>query len=194
VAAVALAVIAVAVTVGLVLLPRGETTFTTFSAEAVPYTLEVPEEWAVDTLDAGDSSVTVLSPADVTGLFADDPTGMQEAADAVRADAGAVVGLAIYHRPRLDGNTPAAQLQTAEALLPGQDVNLRPGDRVQVGDLEATAMAGTMGLGESTSLQVRVLALESTPRQLLVFFAPPSVFDEQASTFDRVADSLDSTG
>jgi serine/threonine protein kinase len=191
---VALAVLAVAVAVGLVLLPRGEATFTTFSAEAVPYTLEVPEEWAVDSHDAGDSSVTVLSPSELTGLFSDDPAGMQAAADAVGADAGSVVGLAIYHRPRLDGNTPATQAETAEALLPGQDVNLRPGDRVQAGDLEATAMVGTLGLGDSASLQVRVLALESAPRQLLVFFAPPSVFDQQTSTFDRVADSLDSTG
>jgi hypothetical protein len=136
----------------------------------------------------------VLSPTDLTTLFADDPAGVPSAAAAVDDDPGAVVGLAIYHRPRLDGDSPAAQLPTAQALLPGRDADLRPGEREAVGDLQGNAMAGTLGLGDDAALQVRVLALDSTPRQLLVFFAPPSVFAEQVETFDRVTRSLDGTG
>ncbi|MGY1761020.1 serine/threonine-protein kinase [Geodermatophilus sp. SYSU D00779] len=192
--AVVAALVAVAVVVGLLVLRgRGEE-LTTFAAEDIPYTLEVPADWAARTHEAGASSVTVLSPTDLTTLFADDPGGVPSAAAAVDADPAAVVGLAIYHRPRLDGDSPAAQLPAAQALLPGRDADLRPGERETVGDLQASAMSGTLGLGDDASLQVRVLALDSSPRQLLVFFAPPSVFAEQVDTFDRVARSLDGTG
>jgi len=184
----------VAVVAGLLVLRgRGEE-LTTFAAEDIPYTLEVPADWVARTHEAGASSVTVLSPTDLTTLFADDPEGVRAAAAAVDADPEAVVGLAIYHRPRLDGDSPAAQLPTAQALLPGRDADLHPGERAAVGDLQGSAMTGTLGLGEDAALQVRVLALDSTPRQLMVFFAPPSVFAERAETFDRVARSLDGTG
>ena len=193
VAAVA-ALVAVAVVAGLVVLRgRGEE-LTTFAAEDIPYTLEVPADWVARTHEAGASSVTVLSPTDLTRLFADDPDGVRSAAAAVDADPEAVVGLAIYHRPRLDGDSPAAQLPAAQALLPGRDADLRAGEREAVGDLQGSAMGGTLGLGDDATLQVRVLALDSEPRQLLVFFAPPLVFAEQVETFDRVARSLDGTG
>ncbi|SDM07571.1 Serine/threonine protein kinase [Geodermatophilus siccatus] len=192
--AVVAALVAVAVVVGLLAFRgRGEE-LTTFAAEDIPYTLEVPADWVARTHEAGASSVTVLSPTDLTALFADDPAGVPSAAAAVDADPAAVVGLAIYHRPRLDGDSPVAQLPAAQALLPGRDADLRPGEREAVGDLEASAMSGTLGLGDDASLQVRVLALDSSPRQLLVFFAPPSVFAERVDTFDRVAGSLDGTG
>jgi hypothetical protein len=119
---------------------------------------------------------------------------MQAAADAATEDPGTAVGLAVYHRPRLGGDDPGAQLLAAQAVLPGQDADLSPGDRVQAGDLEATAMAGTLGLGDQASLQLRVLALDSEPRQLLVFFAPPSVFAAHAPAFDRVQASLATAG
>ena len=185
-------VLAIAVAVGLPLVRGGGEPFTTVTPEGVPYTLDVPVDWVLDRHEAGDSTVTVLSPTELTGLFADDPTGMQTAAAAVAADPESVVGLAIYHRPRLDGDSPAAQLPTAQALLPGQEADLRLGDRTSAGDLEATTMTGTLGLGDGASLQLRVLALDSTPQQLLVFFAPPSVFAERADTFTRVERSLNS--
>ncbi|MCV2491523.1 protein kinase [Geodermatophilus sp. YIM 151500] len=192
-AAGALAVLAVAATAGVVLLTGGED-WTTVSADGVPYTLEVPEDWTQQLHDAGDSSVSVFSPTDLTALFADEPAGMAAAAEAAGADPGSVVGLAIYHRPRLDGDTAAAQLPAAQALLPGQDADLRPGDASTVGDLPATGMTGTLGLGGDASLQLRVWSVESSPRQLLVFFAPPSVYGEHADTFDRVAASVTATG
>jgi serine/threonine protein kinase len=189
----AVALVAVAVAAGLVLLGGGDQ-FTKFTDPDVPYTLDVPQDWTMHRHEAGDSTVTVLSPTDLTALFADDPAGMQAAAAAVLSDPGTVVGLAIYHRSRLSGGTPEAQLLAAQALLPGQAAELRPGEIVPVGDLEAADLRGTLGLGDDASLQLRVLALESSPRQLLVFFAPPSVFAEQTATFDRVADSLDTAG
>ncbi len=190
----AASLVAIAVAVGLVLVRRGDPQSTTFAAEEVPYTVDVPAAWSPHTHEAGDSTVTVLSPTDLTGLFSDDPEGMRTAAAAVDSDPAAVVGLAIYHRPRLDADSPATQLPTAQALLPGQDADLRPGEQVSAGDLRATDMPGRLGLGGNASLQLRVLALGSTPRQLLVFFAPPSVFAEQEATFDRVVASLDTTG
>jgi hypothetical protein len=156
----------------------------------VPYSLDVPVDWVLRRHDAGDSTVSVLSPTELTGLFADDPAGMRTAAAAAAEDPESVVGLAIYHRPRLDGASPDDQLPTARALLPGQEADLRLGDRIAAGDLQATTMAGTLGLGNGASLELRVLAVESTPRQLLVFFAPPAVFAERADTFTRVEQSL----
>jgi hypothetical protein len=153
----------------------------------------VPVEWDLHRHEAGDSTVTVFSPTDLTGLFADDPAGMRTAAAAVEADPEAVVGLAVYHRPRLDGDS-SAQLSTAQALLPGQEADLRLGDRVSAGDLAAATMTGTLGLGDGAVLQLRVLALDSTPQQLLVFFAPPSLFAERADTFGQVEESLGAVG
>ena len=193
-ALVAVAVAVAAAVASWLLLRGGEERWTTFAGEGVPYTLDVPADWDVHLHEAGDSTVTVLSPTDLTGLFGDDPEGTATAAAAVDADPQAVVGLAIYHRPRLEGSSADAQLQASQALLPGQGGQLRPGTRVPVGDLTATAMAGDLGLVDDASLQLRVLALDSTPRQLLVFFAPPSVYAEQADTFQRVESSLTSTG
>jgi serine/threonine protein kinase len=189
----AVALIAVAAALGVFLIRGGDREYTTFADPDVPYTLDVPADWSRHTHEAGDSTVTVLSPTDLTGLFADDPAGMQAAAAAVTSDPEKVVGLAIYHRARLDSDEPVDQLPPAQALLPGQDVDLHPGEIVTVGDLEATDMRGALGLGNDASLQLRVLALRSTPRQLLVLFAPPSVFAQQTEIFDRVTDSLVTT-
>ena len=189
----AVALIAVAAALGVFLLRGRDPEYTTFSDPDVPYTLDVPANWSRHTHLAGDSTVTVLSPTDLTGLFADNPAGMRAAAAAVASDASSVVGLAIYHRARLDSDAPAGQLGPAQALLPGQDVELRPGKIVTVGDIEATDMPGAFGLGKDASLQVRVLALRSNPRQILVLFAPPSVFAQQTETFARVTDSLATT-
>jgi hypothetical protein len=186
----AAALVAVAVALGVLLIRGGDREYATFTDPDVPYTLDVPADWSTHTHNAGDSTVTVLSPTDLTGLFADDPAGMRAAATAIASDPGAVVGLAIYHRARLDSDAPTDQLLPAQALLPGQDVDLHPGETVTVGDLEATDMRGALGLGNDASLQLRVLALRSTPRQILVLFAPPSVFAQQAETFDRVTGSL----
>jgi hypothetical protein len=65
---------------------------------------------------------------------------------------------------------------------------------VTAGNLEATTMAGMLGLGDGAFLQLRVLALDSTPRQLLVFFAPPSEFAERTDTFTQVEQSLTAVG
>lgn len=183
-------VLAAVVGVGLSLARSGGEGSRTVVPDGVPYALDVPEDWEQHTHEAGDSTVTVFSPADVSGLFANAPQGMRTAAAAVTADPGSVVGLAIYHRPRLDGGSPAAQLPSARALLPGREADLRPGERMTAGDLEATTMAGMLGLGDGALLQLRVLAVDSTPRQLLVFFAPPSEFAERRATFTRVEQSL----
>jgi hypothetical protein len=145
-------------------------------------------------MEAGDSTVTVLAPTDLLGLFADDPAAMAAAAGTARSEPEQVVGLAIYHRPRLDGSSAGAVVRSARALLPGSEAALTPRDRTPVGQLEAEAMTGSFALSAEESLQVRVLAVETTPRQLFVFFAPPSVFADEASTFDQVADSLRTTG
>jgi hypothetical protein len=51
-------------------------------------------------------------------------------------------------------------------------------------------MEGTLPLSSSVTLQVRVCILETDPRQLLVFFAPTSLFEKNSAVFDKVADSL----
>jgi hypothetical protein len=51
-------------------------------------------------------------------------------------------------------------------------------------------MEGTLPLSSSVTLQVRVCILETDPRQLLVFFAPTSLFEKSSPVFDKVADSL----
>ncbi|WP_369137154.1 serine/threonine-protein kinase [Modestobacter versicolor] len=191
--AVALTAVA-AVLAGWLLSRDGEEPWTTFAGDGVPYTLEVPADWEVHRHEAGDSTVTVLSPTDLRGLFGDDPQGPVTAAAAVRSDPQAVVGVAVYHRPRLEGDSAEAQLQASQALLPGQGGQLRPGTRVRAGDLEATAMTGDLVLAGDVSLQLRVLVVDSTPRQLLVFFAPPAAATELADTVDRVAASLTTPG
>ncbi|MGY1820404.1 serine/threonine-protein kinase [Geodermatophilus sp. SYSU D00079] len=188
-AALVLAVAAVAV-----VLLRGERGWTTFTDPGIPYRLDVPGDWVARTDGAGDSAVTVLSPAELPGLFADDPAAMAAAAATAEDDPGSVVGLAVYQRPRLGGASAAVVLESARALLPGQDATLTPRGTTPAGDLEAQLMTGQFGLAEDVALQVRVLALESTPPQLLVLFAPPSEFAAESATFDRVVGSLRTTG
>ncbi|MGY1630940.1 serine/threonine-protein kinase [Geodermatophilus sp. SYSU D01186] len=188
-AALVLAVAAVAV-----VLLRGERAWTTFTDPGVPYSLDVPGDWVARTDGAGDSTVTVLSPADLSGLFADDPAAMEAAAAGAADDPGSVVGLAVYHRPRLGGGSAAVVLESARALLPGQQATLTPRGTTEAGDLGGQLMTGQFGLTEDAALQVRVLVVDSTPQQLLVFFAPPSEFAAQSATFDRVLRSLRSTG
>jgi serine/threonine protein kinase len=188
------ALLVVAVAAGLVVLWRGEGPWHQFADPALPYTLDVPEDWTPRTMDAGDSTVTVLAPVDLVGLFADDPAAMAAAAETARSDPDAVVGLAIYHRPRLDGASVGSVVRSARALLPGSEGALSPRGREPVGQLEAEAMAGSFRLSDEEALQVRVLAVESVQRQLFVFFAPPGVYADVSGTFDRVAGSLRTTG
>ncbi|GEO94030.1 serine/threonine-protein kinase [Kocuria turfanensis] len=163
----------------------------TFRADGVPYTLEVPERWTVRTREAGDSTVSVLSETDLVALFADEPDALPAAAAHVADDPAGVVGLAVYHRPAgLDGRSPAARLGAAEALLPGRDARLVDRGSTTVGGVPAQEMEGTMPLTATDTLQVRALVVETDPVQLLVFFAPPSLYPERTGVFDDVAASL----
>jgi serine/threonine protein kinase len=189
------AVLLVLLAVGLVLtrLLPGEK-YVPFRADGVPYALEVPERWTARTHEAGDSTVSVLSEADLAAFFADDPDATATVGQAVAEDPASVVGLAIYHRPAgLEGQSPAARIDAAEALLPGREAYLVHRGETTVGDLEAQVMEGSMQLPAAT-LQVRVLVVEADPPQLLVFFAPSSLFQERTEVFDEVAGSLRRTG
>lgn len=162
-----------------------------FRANGVPYTLDVPEDWTARTREAGDSTVSVLSKADLAALFVDEPDAVALAARRAVDDPASVVGLTIYHRPAgLIGRSPAARLDTAEALLPGRDARLVDRGTTTVGEVEGQAMEGTMPLSPEVTLQVRVLVVETDPVQLLVFFAPSSLFAERTRVFDEVAESL----
>ena len=162
----------------------------TFRAEGLPYTLEVPERWTARTHQAGDSTVSVLSAADLVPLFADDPAAPAALARRAAEDPQSLVGLAIYHRPAGQaGQSARARADAAEALLPGRDAYLVNRGETSVGDLPGQVMEGAVQLPEAT-LQVRVLAVETDPDQLLVFFAPPAVFPEHTETFDEIAASL----
>lgn len=164
---------------------------TTFRADGVPYTLEVPESWTARTRAAGDSTVSVLSETDLVALFADEPDAAPAAATRIAEDPSGVVGLAIYHRPAgLGGQSPAARLGAAEALLPGRDAHLVDRGTTLVGDVRAQAMEGMMPLSRTVTLQVRVLVVETDPVQLLVFFAPLSLYEERTEVFDEIARSL----
>jgi Protein kinase domain len=162
----------------------------TFQEEGIPYTLEVPNSWTPRTREAGNSTVSVMSGADLTALFADEANAPAAAARAA-ADPDKVVGLAIYHQPaRLTGQNPAARLGTAEALLPGRDARLVDRGQATVGQVQAQSMEGSIPLTPAVTLQVRVYVLETEPVQLLVFFAPPSLFEQRTAVFDEVAASL----
>jgi hypothetical protein len=189
------AVLLLLLAVGLVLarlLPGDE--YVTFRADGVPYTLDAPESWTARTHQAGDSTVSVLSEEDLTAFFADDPDAVAAVGQAAGDDPGSVVGLAIYHRPSgLEGQSPAARINAAEALLPGREAYLVHRGETAVGDLEGQVMEGSVQLPAAT-LQVRVLVIEADPAQLLVFFAPSSLFQERTEVFDEVAGSLRRTG
>lgn len=188
----ALAVLLAAVVV--LMRPPAQQERVTFRAEGLPYTLVVPERWIPRTHQAGDSTVSVLSAADLVPLFADDPAAPAALARSAADDPQSVVGLAIYHRPAGQaGQSARARADAAEALLPGREAYLVDRGRTTVGDLPGQVMEGAVQLPEAT-LQVRVLAVEAEPDQLLVFFAPPAVFPEHAPTFDEVAASLDRSG
>ncbi len=102
--------------------------------------------------------------------------------------------MAIYHEPVLDGSTSDQQLPDAQALLPGSGAaDLVTGGRIEAGDLRANRMTGTLVLGDGASLELAVYVVESAPRQMLVFFAPPSVLADHADAFDHVVASLQST-
>lgn len=162
----------------------------TLSTEAIPYTLEVPESWTVRTREAGNSTVTVMSSADLTALFADEPNALERAARTA-AEPSKVVGLAIYHQPAgLSGQSPAARVDTAEALLPGRDARLVDRGPVTLGQVRAQGMEGTLPLSATVTLQVHVFVVETDPVQLLVFFAPSPLFEQQTAVFDQVAGSL----
>ncbi len=174
------------------LLPREE--YVTFRADGVPYTLDVPEDWTARTHRAGDSTVSVLSEADLTAFFADDPDAPATVSQTVADDPASVVGLTIYHRPAgLEGQSPGARVDAAEALLPGREAYLVHRGETTVGDLEGQVMEGSIQLPAAT-LQVRVLVVEAAPAQLMVFFAPSSLFQERTEVFDEVAGSLRRTG
>ncbi|MDQ0000536.1 serine/threonine-protein kinase [Pseudarthrobacter sulfonivorans] len=162
----------------------------TVSREGIPYTLEIPESWTPRTREAGNSTVTVMSGADLTALFADEP-GAPAAAAGAAANPDRVVGLAIYHRPAgLSGQAPAARVNIAEALLPGRDARLVDRGPAMVGQVRAQGMEGTIPLSSTVTLQVRVFVVETEPVQLLVFFAPSTVFEQRTAVFDEVAASL----
>lgn len=154
----------------------------------LPYAMQVPQEWRARTYRAGDSSLTVLAPLNLTALFAGDAAAAQEVAAVIADDPDAVVGVTAYHRPVL-GSSPADRLETTEALLPGEAALGRQ-EEVRAGQLTGHAMVGTTALPDGTALQVRALALATEPPQLLVLFAPPSVSAEWAPTLERVEASL----
>lgn len=161
-----------------------------FREEGIPYTLEIPHSWTPRTREAGNSTVSVMSGADLTALFADEANAPAAAARAA-ADPEKVVGLAIYHQPaRLTGQNPAARVGTAEALLPGRDARLVDRGQATIGQVRAQAMEGSIPLSPTVTLQVRVYILETEPVQLLVFFAPTSLFEQRTAVFNEVAASL----
>ncbi len=162
----------------------------TLRIEGIPYTVDVPESWTPRTREAGNSTVSVMSGADLTALFADEPNAPANAARAA-ADPDKVVGLAIYHQPAgLSGRSPSARVGTAEALLPGRDAHLVDRGPAAVGQVRAQGMEGTIPLSSTVTLQVRVFVVETEPVQLLVFFAPSSLFEQRTAVFDEVAASL----
>ncbi len=162
-----------------------------FQAEGVPFTLNVPNNWEIRPIGKGGSTVSVLSEYDLTALFADQPDAPAIAADQVAKDPSSVVGVAVYHAAAgRSGQSASAQIDMAEALLPGRDPALRHHGRESVGDAEGQRMEGSISLSETVTLQVRVLVLDTDPVGFLVFFAPPSQFDEHREIFDEVADSL----
>ncbi|MDQ0864807.1 serine/threonine-protein kinase [Arthrobacter globiformis] len=163
----------------------------TFRASDIPYTLEVPRSWTPRSRMGGDSTVSVLSPADVTALFADEPDAPAVVARIAGQDPASVVGLTIYHQAAVvSGQSPATRVSVAEALLPGKDPRLADRGPAKIGEVKAQVMEGTLPLSSSVTLQVRVCILETDPRQLLVFFAPTSLFEKNSAVFDKVADSL----
>jgi hypothetical protein len=132
----------------------------------------------------------VLSDADLTALFADEPDAPAAAARTA-SDPAKVAGLAIYHRPAgLINQSPTARVRTAEALLPGRDAHLVDRGPATVGEVKGQAMEGTIPLTSAVTLQVRVFVVETDPVQLLVFFAPSSLFEQRTETFDHVVGSL----
>jgi hypothetical protein len=58
------------------------------------------------------------------------------------------------------------------------------------GQVRAQGMEGTIPLSSTVTLQVRVFVVETEPVQLLVFFAPSTVFEQRTAVFDEVAASL----
>lgn len=165
-----------------------------FRADGIPYTLEVPKSWTARSRAAGDSTVSVLSSADLTALFADEPDAPAAAARTAVQDPASVVGLAIYHRASgLRGQSPSTRVNNAEAILPGMEALLANRGPAAIGDLKGQVMEGTLSLSSSVTLQVRVCVLETDPGELLVFFAPSSQFEENRTVFDKVANSLRQT-
>jgi hypothetical protein len=85
---------------------------------------------------------------------------------------------------------PAARIDAVEALLPGQAAKLTDRGPLTFGEVKARRMDGILPLSSTVTLQVRVCALETDPSQLLVFFAPSRLFEENVRVFDEVANSL----
>lgn len=192
-----LAVLAVAVFLllaGLLIPPiLGEERRQTFRNDSIPYTLQIPETWTPRTREAGNSTVSVLSKSDLTGLFAGEPDALADAARTASVPDN-VVGLAIYHRPvGLSGQTPAARVGAAEVLLPGLEARLTNRGAATVGEVPAQLMDGALPLSSTVTLRVRVYVVETEPVQMLVFFAPWSLFEQRNGVFDEVAASLRKT-
>jgi hypothetical protein len=174
-------------------LPSGDERVT-FTAKGIPYTLQIPKSWTPRSGAGGDSTVSVLSPGDVTALFADEPAGLETAARTVTQDPASVVGLTIYHQASvLSAQSPSARVSAAEALLPGTDARLVDRGTAALGEVKGQIMEGTLPLSSSVILQVRVCVLETDSSQLLVFFAPSSLFEKNTGIFDKVAGSLHRT-
>ncbi|KAE8765008.1 serine/threonine-protein kinase [Georgenia thermotolerans] len=164
---------------------------TTATDEGLPYTLEVPQSWTVRTGGTGNTTVSVLSPTNLTALFLDEPAALEGAARTAKQDPASAVGLAVYHRPFLPaGASPAARVRGAEGLLPGTGAHLADLGTRTAGDAHAQAMHGTLPLDPTETLEVQVLVVETDPVQMLVFFAPTRLYDDRVELFTEVADSL----
>ena len=164
---------------------------TTVTDEGLPYTLEVPQSWTMRTAGAGDTTVSVLSPADLTALFLDEPAALEGAARTPGRTPPAPSGspsTTVRSSPPAPARRPACAAPRASCPAPtptSSDLGAqRPGTRPP---RPCTAPSRST---PPRPFEVHVLVVETDPVQMLVFFAPTRLYDDRVDLFTEVADSL----
>jgi hypothetical protein len=156
----------------------------------VPFAADLPDDWQVTPV-TGDIAYSVAGSRDWSGLSTDDSDAVAAAETALTDDPESLVHLYVDGSDNVyttDAQGLADQLQSGfdEARFVAQGTR-------EVDGREAFTASGVAQFAGG-QLRFYGVTLQDEPRLLLLFVAPAALYDEWKPTFDRIADSVTSTG
>jgi hypothetical protein len=167
----------------------------------VPFRLEHPTDWGTLVSPASDI-VLGPDPTAAGDLFFSrgDPAAWVRAGEALRSGSTEDVWLYVYASSATYDTSGTEQLQESIRLLLPEATEFDPVHRdVSVSGSPADELEAVTSDPQNAQSRLRVLVDVVQPpgaggAVLLAFFAPPDVFEDHRSTFERVRDSFQVTG